>query len=237
MPIRGGTDGSILSARGLPTPNLFTGGHGYHSVREWASVQDMASAAAVAVRLAGVGRSTRTDDALATTAVDTTPSLWRSAAARARDREAVGAVVEDSRACDEPVSCLRTQCQRVSWHASRLKRRRGPGLTVAAAVSSRCAPAGDPLGHRVEHQAGVGHGGAAARRQRAQALQRRGTPSGGSRCGSMRESARAASGRTSRPAPGPGCRSTRRGARRLAVRAEREMRELRRPRAAAGRRW
>jgi tripeptide aminopeptidase len=53
-PIRGGTDGAILSAMGLPTPNLFTGGHEYHSVREWASVQDMASAAAVAVRLAGV---------------------------------------------------------------------------------------------------------------------------------------------------------------------------------------
>jgi tripeptide aminopeptidase len=50
--IRGGTDGSLLSAKGLPTPNLFTGGHEYHSVREWASVQDMASAAAVAVRLA-----------------------------------------------------------------------------------------------------------------------------------------------------------------------------------------
>ena len=54
VPIRGGTDGSILSARGLPTPNIFTGGHEYHSVREWASVQDMASASAVAVRLAGV---------------------------------------------------------------------------------------------------------------------------------------------------------------------------------------
>ena len=53
-PIRGGTDGSILSAKGLPTPNLFTGGHEYHSVREWASVQDMASAAAVVVRLAGL---------------------------------------------------------------------------------------------------------------------------------------------------------------------------------------
>ena len=51
-PIRGGTDGSNLSARGRPTPNLFTGGHEYHSVREWASVQDMASAAAVIVRLA-----------------------------------------------------------------------------------------------------------------------------------------------------------------------------------------
>jgi tripeptide aminopeptidase len=51
-PIRGGTDGSILTARGLPTPNLFTGGHEYHSVREWASVQDMASAAATIVRLA-----------------------------------------------------------------------------------------------------------------------------------------------------------------------------------------
>jgi tripeptide aminopeptidase len=51
-PIRGGTDGSMLSAKGLPTPNLFTGGHEYHSTREWASVQDMASAAAVIVRLA-----------------------------------------------------------------------------------------------------------------------------------------------------------------------------------------
>ena len=52
--IRGGTDGSRLSAMGLPTPNLFTGGHEYHSVREWASVQDMAAAAATLVRLAEV---------------------------------------------------------------------------------------------------------------------------------------------------------------------------------------
>jgi tripeptide aminopeptidase len=52
VPIRGGTDGSILSARGLPTPNLFTGGDEYHSKREWASLQDMASAAATVVRLA-----------------------------------------------------------------------------------------------------------------------------------------------------------------------------------------
>ncbi len=50
--IRGGTDGSVLSARGLPTPNIFTGGHEFHLVREWASVHDMASAAAVIVRLA-----------------------------------------------------------------------------------------------------------------------------------------------------------------------------------------
>ena len=53
-PIRGGTDGSRLSEMGLPTPNIFTGGHDYHSAREWASVQDMAAAAAVVVRLAEV---------------------------------------------------------------------------------------------------------------------------------------------------------------------------------------
>jgi tripeptide aminopeptidase len=52
--IRGGTDGSRLSEMGLPTPNLFTGGHEYHSVREWASVHDMAAAAATVVRLAEV---------------------------------------------------------------------------------------------------------------------------------------------------------------------------------------
>jgi tripeptide aminopeptidase len=52
--IRGGTDGSRLSAMGLPTPNVFTGGHEFHSVREWASLHDMAAAAAVIVRLAEV---------------------------------------------------------------------------------------------------------------------------------------------------------------------------------------
>jgi tripeptide aminopeptidase len=53
-PIRGGTDGSRLSEMGLPTPNIFTGGHEYHSAREWASVQEMAAAAATVVRLAEV---------------------------------------------------------------------------------------------------------------------------------------------------------------------------------------
>lgn len=50
-PIRGGTDGSRLSDAGLPTPNLFTGGQDYHSLREWASVQDMGAAAAMVVEL------------------------------------------------------------------------------------------------------------------------------------------------------------------------------------------
>jgi tripeptide aminopeptidase len=52
--IRGGTDGSVLTAKGLPTPNIFTGGNEYHSVREWISVQDMAAAAATLVELAQV---------------------------------------------------------------------------------------------------------------------------------------------------------------------------------------
>jgi tripeptide aminopeptidase len=52
--IRGGTDGAVLSAKGLPTPNIFTGGQSYHSLREWASVQDMAAAAATVVELVRV---------------------------------------------------------------------------------------------------------------------------------------------------------------------------------------
>jgi tripeptide aminopeptidase len=52
--IRGGTDGSRMSAMGLPTPNIFTGGQNYHSVKEWASVQDMAAAAATIVELVRV---------------------------------------------------------------------------------------------------------------------------------------------------------------------------------------
>jgi tripeptide aminopeptidase len=51
-PIRGGTDGAMLSARGLLTPNIFTGGQQFHSVLEWASVQDMATSAATIVELA-----------------------------------------------------------------------------------------------------------------------------------------------------------------------------------------
>lgn len=49
--IRGGTDGARLSEKGLPTPNIFTGGQEYHSVREWACVQDMGAAAATVVEL------------------------------------------------------------------------------------------------------------------------------------------------------------------------------------------
>jgi tripeptide aminopeptidase len=48
---RGGTDGAVLSARGLLTPNIFTGGQEYHSVREWISVQDMGLSTATIVEL------------------------------------------------------------------------------------------------------------------------------------------------------------------------------------------
>jgi tripeptide aminopeptidase len=52
--IRGGTDGSALTEMGLPTPNLFTGGHDAHSEREWICVEDMGLAAATLVELARV---------------------------------------------------------------------------------------------------------------------------------------------------------------------------------------
>ena len=40
-PIRGGTDGAMLSYKGLPCPNLSTGGHNYHSNTEYIPVQSM----------------------------------------------------------------------------------------------------------------------------------------------------------------------------------------------------
>jgi tripeptide aminopeptidase len=52
--IRGGTDGSALTEMGLPTPNIFTGGHDAHSEREWICVEDMGLAAATIVELARV---------------------------------------------------------------------------------------------------------------------------------------------------------------------------------------
>jgi tripeptide aminopeptidase len=36
---------------GLPTPNLYTGGNDYHSVKEWISAQDLAISAATVVEL------------------------------------------------------------------------------------------------------------------------------------------------------------------------------------------
>ncbi len=52
--IRGGTDGSALTEMGLPTPNLFTGGHDAHSEREWICVEDMGLASASLLELAKV---------------------------------------------------------------------------------------------------------------------------------------------------------------------------------------
>ena len=52
--IRGGTDGSALTEMGLPTPNIFTGGHDAHSEREWICVEDMGLAAATVVELARI---------------------------------------------------------------------------------------------------------------------------------------------------------------------------------------
>ena len=52
--IRGGTDGARLSFMGLPTPNIFTGGHNFHSKREWVSIQDMEKATETIIQLAQV---------------------------------------------------------------------------------------------------------------------------------------------------------------------------------------
>ena len=49
--IRGGTDGSRLSYMGLPCPNIFTGGHAFHSPQEWISRQDMEAAVNTLIEL------------------------------------------------------------------------------------------------------------------------------------------------------------------------------------------
>jgi tripeptide aminopeptidase len=52
--IRGGTDGSRLSFMGLPTANIFDGGHAFHSPLEWVSLQDMEKAVATIVEIARI---------------------------------------------------------------------------------------------------------------------------------------------------------------------------------------
>ncbi|SOB94662.1 peptidase T [Rhodobacter maris] len=51
VPIRGGTDGSRLTEMGVPCPNIFTGMQDIHGPLEWISVQDMAQATTVCMRL------------------------------------------------------------------------------------------------------------------------------------------------------------------------------------------
>ena len=50
-PVRGGTDGSGLTAMGLPCPNIFTGGHNYHGQTEWISLDIMEKSAETVLHL------------------------------------------------------------------------------------------------------------------------------------------------------------------------------------------
>ncbi|WFQ80157.1 peptidase T [Xenorhabdus sp. SF857] len=52
QPIRGGTDGAELSYRGLPCPNIFTGGYNCHSKHEFISLEGMEQAVNVIMRIA-----------------------------------------------------------------------------------------------------------------------------------------------------------------------------------------
>lgn len=50
-PIRGGTDGAMLSYKGLPCPNLFTGGHHFHGRYECIALEDLQKAVDVLISL------------------------------------------------------------------------------------------------------------------------------------------------------------------------------------------
>ncbi|MGB0890890.1 MAG: peptidase T [Flavobacteriaceae bacterium] len=51
-PIRGGTDGSQLSYKGLPCPNIFAGGHNFHGRYEYVPVESILKATEVIVKIA-----------------------------------------------------------------------------------------------------------------------------------------------------------------------------------------
>lgn len=53
-PIRGGTDGAALTYRGIPCPNLCTGGYNFHGRYEYASVQEIEKSAEILILLASV---------------------------------------------------------------------------------------------------------------------------------------------------------------------------------------
>lgn len=53
-PIRGGTDGARLSFKGLPCPNLGTGGYAFHGVYEHITVEGMDKAVAMVKDIVGM---------------------------------------------------------------------------------------------------------------------------------------------------------------------------------------
>jgi tripeptide aminopeptidase len=55
--IRGGTDGSRLSYEGLPSPNLFTGGHYYHGPYEFVPISSMLKSVEVILNIAQLAGS------------------------------------------------------------------------------------------------------------------------------------------------------------------------------------
>jgi tripeptide aminopeptidase len=59
--MRGGTDGSALSARGVPTPNYFTGAHNFHSRFEFLPVDSFVESYRLTERLCGLAARPRSD--------------------------------------------------------------------------------------------------------------------------------------------------------------------------------
>ncbi|MEO6655462.1 MAG: peptidase T [Pyrinomonadaceae bacterium] len=73
-PIRGGTDGSNLTARGLPTPNLFTGGHNFHGKLEFNSRKGLEKSTETLVNLVQIWAEKKYSAAICVTGRRTTPS-------------------------------------------------------------------------------------------------------------------------------------------------------------------
>ena len=59
-PIRGGTDGSQLSYKGLPCPNIFAGGHNFHGKYEYVPAESMQKAVEVIVKIAELTAAVKT---------------------------------------------------------------------------------------------------------------------------------------------------------------------------------
>jgi len=51
IPIRGGTDGAEISFKGIPCPNLGTGGHNFHSVNEYICLEDMEKSSEILISI------------------------------------------------------------------------------------------------------------------------------------------------------------------------------------------
>ena len=113
IPIRGGTDGCQLSFRGLPCPNLGTGGHGYHGPYEHITVEGMDLATDMVLEISKIICKIKTT----TGKRDASPFLYYQCGLNPSPRTSFDSIVTKNAALSTSFTAFCTMCICLLLHA------------------------------------------------------------------------------------------------------------------------